>query len=184
MTKVNVMAKAKTENMQPPAFLQRLLDGVKDIEDKEVSVNVKSKKFKPEQSFVMVFTGVALQLFEKLTFNDFKVLMGYSHLMSYGNQISISQQDVSNLIGIARPNVARSLKKLKELGVVYSPASAPNSLYVHPAYIAKGDLHQFKKQLEDFEKMVAADQQMIKEEAALGASSACPPEPAGGQAEE
>ena len=67
------MAKAKTENMQPPAFLQRLLDGVKDIEDKEVSVNVKSKKFKPEQSFVMVFTGVALQLFEKLTFNDFKV---------------------------------------------------------------------------------------------------------------
>ena len=67
---------------------------------------------------------------------------------------------------------------------MYSPASAPNSLYVHPAYIAKGDLHQFKKQLEDFEKMVAADQQMIQEEAALGASSACPPDPAGGQAEE
>ncbi len=177
------MTKTTVEHIQPPAFLQRLLDGVKDIEDKEISVNVKSKKFKPEESFVMVFTGITLQLFDKLTFNDFKVLMGYSHLMSYGNQISISQQDVANLVGIARPNVARSLKKLKELGVVYSPSSAPTSLYMHPAYIAKGDLHQFKKQLEDFEQMIAADKKITERKCPQADTSACPPEHAGGQAE-
>ena len=51
-----------------------------------------------------------------LSKNDLIVLFGYCSVLEYGNAINISQQDISDLTGIARPHVARSVKKLKDIG--------------------------------------------------------------------
>ncbi|MCQ2740405.1 MAG: helix-turn-helix domain-containing protein [bacterium] len=144
-------------------FLEKILRGVESVDNKEISVNVKSKKFKPKESFVIMFTGVTLEIINKLSFAEFKVLLAYSHFMQYGNQISISQQDIADYIHMARSNVARCLKKLKNLGIMYSPIDAPRSLYMNPGYIAKGDLTQFKEKIEMFEAMIEADKKRIEE---------------------
>ena len=64
-------------------FLERILRGVESVDNKEISVNVKSKKFKPKESFVIMFTGVTLEIMNKLSFAEFKVLLAYSHFMQY-----------------------------------------------------------------------------------------------------
>ena len=94
----------------------------------------------------------------KLSKNDLIVLFGYCSVLEYGNALNISQQDISDLTGIARPHVARSVKKLKEIGIFYSTDRAPRSMYIHPAFIAKGDLSQFKEKIEEWERLKNSDQ--------------------------
>lgn len=163
MNTKNTNKKIDPNSFKNAEFLEKILRGVESVDNKEISVNVKSKKYKPKGSFVIMFTGVTLELMNQLSFAEFKVLLAYSHFMQYGNQISISQKDIGEYVGMAQSNVARCLKHLKNLGIIYSPKDAPNSLYMNPGYIAKGDLAQFKEEIEKFEAMIEADKNRIEE---------------------
>lgn len=154
--------KIEPNTLKNAEFLEKILKGVELVDNKEISVNVKSKKYKPKESFVILFTGVTLELFNQLSFAEFKVLLSYSHFMTYGNHVVISQKDIGEYIGMAQSNVARCLKHLKELGIMYAPKDAPNSLYINPGYIAKGDLAQFKEEIEKFETMIKAEKDKSK----------------------
>lgn len=136
--------------------IQNLIEAIASVEGKEVQANIKPKPYKPKEPYALVFIAslMVVLIENKLSRTDILVLLGYAQLMEYGNHISISQKDVASITGLMQPNVARSLKKLKEIGLIYSTKEAPNSLYVNPRFIAKGDLKQFKKQLEGLEKML------------------------------
>lgn len=51
-----------------------------------------------------------------LNFTDCRVLLAIIGLMKFDNVLNLSQQKLGETIGIERPNVAKSLKKLEEKG--------------------------------------------------------------------
>lgn len=155
----------KIDINQTTETVANLLEKIATVSGKEIQANIKAKPYKPKQQYAIVFIANLLHVFvtSKLSRNDLLVLLGYAQLMEFGNHVSISQSDVAKVTGIARANIPRSIKKLKEIGLFYSPESAPNSLYVNPQFIAKGDLKQFKAQLDGLsnwiEESVAAEAQ-------------------------
>lgn len=138
---------------------EKILKSASKISKKEISISIKRDNSNIKK--IVKFHGDYIQMFSTTMFeymvsynlsrSDLLVLFGYCSLLEYGNVISISQADVAKKIGIAQPNVARSVKKLKDVGIFYSTPEAPRSLYIHPAFIAKGDLAQFKDQILDWE---------------------------------
>lgn len=149
----------KTEEKSDTKNIEKLLNSINKVSKKEVAVNVKRDNSAIKR--IVKLHGEYCQMFQmtllkaimtfNLTKNDILVLFGYSALMEYGNALNISQQDVGKLIQISQPNIARSVKKLKEVGIFYSTADAPRSLYIHPAFIVKGDLSQFLNEIEKWE---------------------------------
>ena len=53
-----------------------------------------------------------------LTGNDMKVMWAMLARLDYENLIQVNQAEVSEQVGMNRHNVNRSIKKLKELGVI------------------------------------------------------------------
>lgn len=149
----------ETQTKTDTKNVEKILDSVNKISKKEVSVTVKrdnsilKKIVRSHGDYIQMFSATVFEYMVtyNLSRSDLLVLLGYCALLEYGNVISISQADVAKKIGIAQPNVARSVKKLKEVGIFYSTPEAPRSLYIHPAFIAKGDLAQFKDQILDWE---------------------------------
>ena len=62
--------------------------------------------------------------------------------MLYGNQISISQLDIAEELGIDKSNVSKSVAKLTKHGVFYKEG---RSLYMNWKFLAKGNLSDFIK---------------------------------------
>lgn len=139
--------------------IEKLLNSIDKVSKKEVAVSVRKdnsinkKIIKLHGEYTQMFATTLFQSIMEfnLSKNDLIVLFGYCSVLEYGNAINISQQDISDLTGIARPHVARSVKKLKDIGIFYSTDRAPRSMYIHPAFIAKGDLSQFKEKIEEWE---------------------------------
>ena len=96
-----------------------------------------------------------------LSKNDVIVLLGYCSLLEYGNVSRKSQADVAKKIGIAQPTVARSVRKLKEVGIFYSTENDPRSIYINPAFIATGDSSQFQEKIEEWERLKNSDKTVI-----------------------
>lgn len=150
---------AKQSTQTDTKNVEKILDSVNKISKKEVSVTVKrdnsilKKIVRSHGDYIQMFSATVFEYMVQfhLSRNDMLVLLGYCSLLEYGNVISISQADVAKKIGIAQPTVARSIKKLRDVGIFYSTAEAPRSLYIHPAFIAKGDLTQFKDQIDEWE---------------------------------
>ena len=130
-------------------------DAVKSTDAKQVRVLVKEDRYKPNEGFCILFLKPSIDIAKKITYADFKLLLAYAEVMEFGNQISINQSDMARRIGVSQPSVARSLKRLKEIGVLYSPPDMPNSLFMDPKIIAKGSLDQFRKQFETEEQKQA-----------------------------
>ena len=161
-----------TETVQQ---LEKVAKSINKLKNKEISVSVKRDngvikeivKLHGEFSQMFATTVFDWIIDYKLSRNDILVLLGYCSLMEYGNIISISQRDVASKIGIAQPNIARSVKRLKEVGIFYSTVEAPRSLYIHPAFIAKGDLSQYKDMIKQWEKNYKNKDKKITEQKKL-----------------
>lgn len=149
----------KTIEKTDTKTIEKLLNSIDKVSKKEVAVSVRKdnsinkKIIKLHGEYTQMFATTLFQSIMEfnLSKNDLIVLFGYCSVLEYGNAINISQQDISDLTGIARPHVARSVKKLKDIGIFYSTDRAPRSMYIHPAFIAKGDLSQFKEKIEEWE---------------------------------
>lgn len=157
---------AQTTEKTDTKNVEKILNSINKVSKKEVAVSVKRDnaaikrivKIHGEYSQMFSTTLFECTIQFNLSKNDLIVLLGYCSLMEYGNAINISQADVAQKIGIAQPTVARSIKRLKDVGIFYSIPEAPRSLYIHPAFIAKGDLSQFQEKIEEWERLKNSDQ--------------------------
>ena len=78
--------------------------------------------------------------------------MQYAAKMKYGNQISISQGDIAEDLGIDKSKVSRSVKKLIERNVFYKEG---RSMFLNWKFLAKGNLSDFIKAERENKKIEA-----------------------------
>lgn len=128
----------------PPATIADVLQAVNTVGTPNISVNVAKTRQKPGDEFCFMFIMKMLELTKDkaISKQDIAVLIQYAAKMQYGNQISISQQDIADELGIDKSKVSKSVKKLVERGVFYKEK---RSLYMNWKYLAKGNLADFIK---------------------------------------
>ena len=134
-TKIKELTQEKTKE---------IVDAINQIENKEIMVNVSRAKIKPDAEFVFLFIEnvYSVMIDKQITKQDLLVLMAYAKRMSYGNQISISQQDIADELQTYKANVSNSVKKLTKRGIFYKEG---RSLFMNWKYLAKGNLTDFIK---------------------------------------
>lgn len=121
---------------------KEIVDAINQVGTKEILVNVSRSKLKPDAEFVFMFIDKFYNLLED-TFiqkQDIRVLIAYAKRMLYGNQISISQLDIADELGIDKSKVSKSVTKLTKHGVFYKEG---RSLYMNWQFLAKGNLTDF-----------------------------------------
>ena len=122
----------------PPSTIADVLQAVNTVGTPNISVNVAKTRQKPGDEFCFM----ELTKDKAISKQDIAVLIQYAAKMQYGNQISISQQDIADELGMDKSNVSKSVKKLVEHGVFYKEK---RSLYMNWRYLAKGNLSDFIK---------------------------------------
>lgn len=118
--------------------LGNLVDGMKEGEN--INVFKGRKKANTKQDFVMMFNSSLKNVFidNSLSLSDFYVLLQVIEYVSYGNVISLTQQNIAEDLGIKQQQVSRSFKKLKDAGIFIE--GKRGSLFLNPQYLVKGDL--------------------------------------------
>lgn len=131
---------------------KEIVDAINKVGTKEILVNVSRSKLKPDAEFVFMFIDKFYNLLED-TFiqkQDIRVLIAYAKRMLYGNQISISQLDIADELGIDKSKVSKSVTKLTKHGVFYKEG---RSLYMNWKFLAKGNLTDFIQAEKDKSKL-------------------------------
>ena len=128
----------------PKEKIDEIVEGINTLCEKDISVSVCRTKVKPEEEFVFYFlTNMnALMSDPQITKQDLMILMQYATKMKYGNQLSISQLDIAEDLGIDKSRVSNSVKKLTKRGIFYKEG---RSLFMNWKYLAKGNLTDFIK---------------------------------------
>lgn len=128
----------------PKNTINEIVNGINSIGEMDIAINVAQKRIKPDAEFVFLFIEnvYSIMIDKQITKQDLLVLMAYAKRMSYGNQISISQQDIADELQTYKANVSISVKKLTNLGVFYKQG---RSLYMNWKFLAKGNLTDFIK---------------------------------------
>lgn len=128
----------------PKNTINEIVNGINSIGEMDIAINVAQKRIKPDAEFVFLFIEnvYSVMIDKQITKQDLLVLMAYAKRMSYGNQISISQQDIADELQTYKANVSISVKKLTNLGVFYKQG---RSLYMNWKFLAKGNLTDFIK---------------------------------------
>lgn len=123
---------------------KEIVDAINKVGTKEILVNVSRSKLKPDAEFVFMFIDKFYNLLEDtgIQKQEIRVLIAYAKKMLYGNQISISQLDIAEELGIDKSNVSKSVAKLTKHGVFYKEG---RSLYMNWKFLAKGNLSDFIK---------------------------------------
>ena len=92
----------------PKEKIDEIVEGINTLCEKDISVSVCRTKVKPEEEFVFYFlTNMnALMSDPQITKQDLMILMQYATKMKYGNQLSISQLDIAEDLGIDKSRVS------------------------------------------------------------------------------
>ena len=132
----------------PKNTISEIVNGINSIGEMDIAVNVAQKRLKPNEEFVFMFLDKFYNLIEDeiITKQDIRVLIAYAKRMLYGNQISISQQDIAEELNIDKSKVSKSVAKLTKHGVFYKES---RSLYMNWKFLAKGNLTDFIKADQD-----------------------------------
>lgn len=160
--------KNQTLKELPEYAVKDIIKGINDIGKPDISINVSSKRLKPKDDFVFYFIVNMRTLIQDpaITKQDISVLMAYAEKMQYGNQISISQQDIAEDLGIVPPKVSKSVKKLVERGVF---TKEKRSMYLNWRYLAKGNLSEFIKAERETQKAIAQQEAIAQKKISLNA---------------
>lgn len=78
----------------------------------------------------------------KLGGSDYLVFLCLLGHIDYYNRITIQQKDIAELCGMSRPQVSRSIKKLKEVGVLENT----KELIIHFDLLFRGPSEEYEKQ--------------------------------------
>lgn len=140
--------KKQKTNIQPIENienLEKLGNVIKNINSKDLNIFAIPKRLKTHE-FVILFPDKILELLDPrlrktvLKPTEIRVLIQYAKKMQFGNQISISQADIAEELGLDTAVVSRCVKTLLKEGVFYKEG---RSLYMSWEYIAKGNLNDF-----------------------------------------
>ncbi len=102
--------------------------------------------------WVAVYQEVITQVAkEKLTGEQCSVFLYLLGKVDFENYLTINQSDVAQALGIRQPNVARAIKKLKELNIIVEgPRAGLNKTYRLNPYVAHKGKNR-KETILDFE---------------------------------
>ena len=78
---------------------------------------------------------------------DHRVLWAVLSVVQMGNSVMCTQQEMSEISGVARPNVSKSLKKLVEKGYLIKMKSigSLNTYMLAPEHVYRGDNKDYYK---------------------------------------
>lgn len=81
---------------------------------------------------------------KRLNLTDHRVIAVLNAKLDFENWIRISQQEIGDFLGVARPNISVSMKKLVELGIVLPGPSVKNvkTFRLNPSVSWKGTMQQ------------------------------------------
>lgn len=124
--------------------VEQLTTAINSIDDKQINVFAMPKRLKTKE-FVILFPDKILELLDPrskkaLKPTEIRILIQYAKKMQYGNQISISQVDIAEELGLDTAVISRCVKTLLKEGVFYKEG---RSMYMSWEYIAKGNLNDF-----------------------------------------
>jgi len=125
---------------------------MKDENDVNVIVANNTKQ-KVNNQFVILFYDSLLSIINdyKLKQMDLKVLLVLLKKMEYGNLLKYTQNNIAKQLKTQQPNVSRSLKNLRESGILI--LTEDKEEYINPQIINKGNLKKQKKsQISKFAK--------------------------------
>jgi DNA-binding transcriptional ArsR family regulator len=96
--------------------------------------------------------------------DDHRVLWMLLAQLNFENDIRIEQSAIAEKLGMQRPNVSRSIKRLQELGIIVEgPKVGRSRTYkLNPAYGWKGSSANHQKALRTAEKAKAAGLSVVK----------------------
>lgn len=96
--------------------------------------------------------------------DDHRVLWMLLAQLNFENDIRIEQSAIAEKLGMQRPNVSRSIKRLQELGIIVEgPKVGRSRTYkLDPAYGWKGSSANHQKALRTAEKAKAAGLSVVK----------------------
>ena len=80
----------------------------------------------------------------RLNLTDHRVLAVLNAKLDFENWIRISNKEIGDFLGVARPNISVSMKKLVELGIVLPGPAVKNvkTFRMNPAVAWKGSMQQ------------------------------------------
>jgi len=81
---------------------------------------------------------------KRLNLTDHRVMAVLNAKLDFQNWIRISNKDIGDLLGVARPNISVSMKKLTEMGVLILGPSVKNvrTFRLNPAFAWRGTIQQ------------------------------------------
>jgi hypothetical protein len=120
--------------------INNLVDEMK--QDDNINVFKSKKKANIKENFVIVFNKSLLKSLAKykLSNTDILVLLQVIDYVSYGNVITLTQQNIAEDLDIRQQQVSKSFKKLKEAEIFLD--GKKGSLFLNPQYLVKGDLYK------------------------------------------
>lgn len=102
-----------------------------------------------KESFMFAFTEGSRQLAmnKELTRNDLRVYHALVARLDFKNWILVSQADVAAMTGIAQPNVSKSMKKLRDQGIIEKgPKKGTSQSYrLNDVFAWRGKIHELRK---------------------------------------
>lgn len=92
-----------------------------------------------------------------LDHNDWRVLGEMMEALDYENQIGINQTEIAKKLGMNRPNVSRSIKKLINSGVIIAGEKfgTMRTYRMNPTFGWKGTAKNHRQAIKDYDERLA-----------------------------
>lgn len=120
-------------------------------------------KQRSADAFGMWFPAGLLELAQLgLTSQEWNILMLLAAWSDFEEHTGYSPTDIANKLGVLRQSVSRSVRRLKEVGVLLD-GGGPRRVWINPEYFWRGSLrarigvlHRLQPQLQELKKSKAA----------------------------
>ena len=116
--------------------------------ERAVLITTVEKKIKGRRWLVMFQDGILGNVIQlRLSGEDFRVLFCLLRYMDFENWVQITQKSIAEETGIHQPNVAKSLKRLHEIGIIDIAKRGRCNLYrINHDFVWKGQYKNLLKQ--------------------------------------
>jgi predicted transcriptional regulator len=116
--------------------------------ERAVLITTVEKKIKGRRWAIMFQDGILGNVIQlKLSGEDFRVLFCLLRYMDFENWVQITQKSIAEETGIHQPNVAKSLKRLHEVGIIDIAKRGNCNLYrINYDFVWKGQYKNLLKQ--------------------------------------
>ena len=135
---------------------ERIIQGLQDEFEQDISVSIFVKKKTPKQSdYTMLYQEVTLELVKILKPNACKILLYLNSKLQYDNYIGVNQETIMEDLGYgSKKTIVQGIKELVELNVVITLPDLTdkrrNVYYINPYQSWKGKVFNRLKAIKKF----------------------------------